>query len=81
MSHKGRDESGKTLNARDEAVLKGMEKRNRLVRENERYRHEVKEMRRLGKYELQWMFGKGDGGVDYFVEGFLLRAILHGDYI
>lgn len=57
-----------------------MEESNQRVKNDERYQREVSEMRRLGKYELQWMYGQQGGG-KYLTEGYLLRAILRADYI
>lgn len=71
---------GEPLTGRDDAILNGLSRNNNLVRDDQRYSTEVQQMRKLGKYELQWLYGHADG-VKYFSEKFLLDAILHGDYL
>lgn len=65
---------GEPLSRRDEAVLRGLEGR---LGADVRYKEEMVMMRRLGKFELQWLYGNGAGYVGRWVE----RAILRGEYL
>lgn len=70
---------GDDLTTRDATILDGLQENNRMIRNDERYVEEIEEMRQLGKYELQWLYGHCDGAA--FLEKFVLEAILHGDYL
>lgn len=71
---------GEPLTERDEAVLHGLQGRNSLVRDDERYAVELEKMRALGKHELQCLFGHPDG-IRFLSDTFLPTAILQHDYL
>lgn len=71
---------GEPLTSRDAVILNNLARNNSLIRNDERYMQEVEQMRKLGKYELQWLYGHADG-VRFFSETFMLDAILHADYL
>lgn len=78
--YKCSDERGDSLTRRDESILRGLESRMNSVGQNSSYLHEINEMRRLGKYELQWLYGRGDGH-RFFSQTFLVEGILKQQYI
>ena len=43
-------------------------------------RAELAEMRRLGKHELQWLYGTPTG-TRYLADGFVDRALLQKDFV
>lgn len=48
--------------------------------EHEAILQEIDLMQQLGKHELQWVYGH-ELGVRYMARGFVVEAILKGDYI
>lgn len=68
---------GVPLTGRDEAVLRGLAARGAL---DGRHEAEAAAMRRLGKVELQWLYGHADGA-KYVGAGFVVGAVLRADYL
>ncbi|CAN8073153.1 unnamed protein product [Agarophyton chilense] len=71
--------NGETLTERDVAIIRGLQRNHKVFCENVHYANELKAMKQIGKYELQWLYGH-PSGTD-FLQDFILDAILHGDYI
>lgn len=70
---------GEPLTDRDRSILDGLQRNTRLIRESSHYMEEVQAMKRLGKYELQWLYGHASGA--NYLEHFVLESILCADYI
>lgn len=71
---------GESLTARDNAVVASLRKTVDRSNLDESFMEEIGEMERLGKHELQWLYGHPEG-LSYLSKTFLPMAILRGDFL
>lgn len=72
--------AGLPLSLDDVRTLRRLKHMAEVRKEHPDVLQELELMRRLGKHELQWVYGH-ELGAGYMARGFVVEAILKGDYI
>lgn len=72
--------AGSPLTLDDTRTLRRLKQEVKSRKEHDAILQEIDLMQQLGKHELQWVYGH-ELGVRYMARGFVVEAILKGDYI